>query len=86
MLTIAVVLNLVVAAGLCALAAKYAVGPVPAKHHAQIFDQTALPVGDGLITVLTTLKVARDTGVQTPWKPALALSLLGVVAFGLSVT
>ena len=48
MLMIAVALDLLAAAGLCALAAKYTFGPAPAGYHAEILRGAGHDVARGV--------------------------------------
>ena len=135
MLMIAVALDLLAAAGLCALAAKYTFGPAPAGYHAEILrgaghdvDETVkrlfgginAALGGGFFALAAALaamtlfgiyhdalwakvavvitgllagvpsalavrSVEQHTGVKTPWRPAVILTAVLVVAFALSL-
>ena len=135
MLMIAIALDLLAAAGLCALAAKYTFGPAPAGYHAEIMrgaghdiDETVKRLFGGInaalgggffalavaLAAMTLFGVYQDllwaklavvvtgllagvpsalavrsvelhTGVKTPWKLAVILMAVLVLAFVLSL-
>lgn len=135
MLMIAVALDLLAAAGLCALAAKYTFGPAPADYHAEILRKAGHDIDEtlkqlfrgingalgggffalaaalaamtlfgvyqdmlwaklavvvtgllaGVPSALAVRSVELNTGVRTPWRPAVILIAVLVVAFLLSL-
>ena len=77
MLIAAVLLNLLVALGLTALAAKYAFGPVPADYHAAILATSGQPIGPHQLLVFGAInKVFAGCFL------ALAIALTMLTVFG----
>lgn len=77
MLIAGVLLNLLVALGLAALAAKYAFGPVPADYHASILTKSGYPIDPNQMLVFGAInKVFAGCFL------ALAIALAMLILFG----